>query len=118
MQKLANVTDARDLVEIIRRQSAADLKSELGLDLGTLTMEDVATFLYQALDGEDISASLARQQRALDTEVQAVRDRYETLTLRIESGPRPLAWLRQFFWPYVLVCAAGLKLARKAYLTV
>jgi hypothetical protein len=116
MQKLANVADARDLVDIIRRQSAADLKRELGLDLGTLTMEDVATFLHQSLAGGNITTALDRQQRDLETEVSEVRERYQRLTPSVESGPRPLAWLRQFFWPYVLVCAAGLKLARKPYL--
>jgi membrane protein implicated in regulation of membrane protease activity len=118
LEQLANVENSRDLVDIIRRQSAADLKTELGLDLGALTMEDVATFLHQALEGGSISAALDAEQRRLESDVSAVRGRFEKLTPSIESGPRRLAWLRQFLWPYVLVCAVGLKLSRKPYLMI
>jgi hypothetical protein len=118
LDALETVTTPGDLVDILRRQSGPDIKDALGLDLGTLTIEDVTTFLDRARSDTDVRAVLAAEQRRLDTNVADLRAAFEALGPSVERGPRVIAWLRQFLWPYVLLCAIGLMMSTKDYLTL
>ena len=120
IEALARVTTPRELVDIIKRLSPVDLKEQLGLDLGSLTVEDVATYLDLALDGKSVKDTLDSQERQMVDRQAEVKQSFDRLRLGpdVSQGVRLAARLRQFVWPYVLLCAAGLKLARKPYLAL
>jgi len=115
LEALATLTSTRDLVEILKRQSGANLKEALGLDIGTLTVEDMTTFLYQTLDGADIHATLDREHALLERHVADLRRDFDALLPNVTRRAGNLAWVRQFLWPNVLLCAFGLMLATKSY---
>lgn len=115
LEALANVSSSHALGEIIRRQSVADLRTELGLDLGTLTVEDLGAYLDLALDGANVKTLLDGEQARLDKDVAEVGQRFDALVPSVEHGAGTVAWVRQFLWPYLLLSAVGLGVARKDF---
>jgi hypothetical protein len=88
-----------------------------GLNLRILTFEELIGYLERAWDLESAGS-------LLDPEIEALEAKRDELRVKVDAPitrPDPrLTWTgtaRQFVWPYVLLAALALKLARRDYLT-
>ena len=118
--QLSQIENYQDLARILASSEARRIANSTVVTGGTLTLDEATRYIGMATNRGDPLAKVAGD---LDTEQKTVRESLNNLKQQYQkigseldkSSSTTSSFVRQFLWPFILMTALGLKLARVPY---
>lgn len=114
--KLSQIQSIKELPKLLNQRNPSIFYRDLGLELGPLESTSfVEKYVMPISKGESIENVLESQEEALNKKVQDHEKEYEIINKNSDGTDLGPKTFRLLYWPYFVLTALGLKLARVRY---